>query len=96
MLPIFMPTPLKLLLLLFIFSSCDKTYKVYTDRAKGSEPIKDGFHLNKIIVTSIKKNGRPSDYSITQTLYCGPNHYFSRYYYDKVYSTTEKKLLNNA
>ncbi len=82
----------KLFFLLFIFSSCDKTYKLYSDRITSNDAIKDGFHLSQIAVASFEKDGRPSKYSAGLTIFFGPNPMFSGFSADRVYNETEKQL----
>ncbi len=92
----FMTTNIKLFFLIFIFSSCDKTYKLYSDRISSSDTIKDGFHLSKIAVTSFEKDGKPSEYSTSITIFCGPNPMLSGFSADLIYSDNEKKILSDA
>src|SRR5437764_194314 len=91
-----MTTTFKLFFLLFIFSSCDKTYKLYSDRITSSEAIKDGFYLSQIAVASFENDGSPSKYSTGLTIFCGPNPILSGFSADSVYDDTEKKLRADA
>ena len=91
-----MTTTFKLFFLLFIFSSCDKTYKLYSDRISSSDAIKDSFHLSEIAVASFENDGRPSKYSSGLTIFCGPNAMLSGFSADSVHNDTEKKLRADA
>jgi hypothetical protein len=87
-----MRTTFKLLFLLSIFSSCDKTYKLYSDRITSNDQIKNGFHLSQIAVTSFENDGTPSKYSTRLTIFCGPNPILSGFSEDRFYNETEKQL----
>jgi len=92
----FMTTIFKLFFFICIFSSCDKTYKIYSDSITSSEAIKDGFHLSQIAVAYFENDGRPSKYSTTLTIFCGPNSMLSGFSADSVYNHTEKQLRAKA
>jgi hypothetical protein len=91
-----MTTTFKIFLLLSIFSSWDKTYKLYPDRITSNYEIKDGFHLSQIAVVALEKDGRPSRYSTEFTIFCGPNPMLSGFSADSVYSDIEKQMRAEA